>query len=402
MALSRPGVSHVNSGAGDAYEEKFRNKMKEGVGGGTNSSSRPGVQHVSKDASDGFEARLRRKSKKEDERSSTNNSKQPMPKRGSLPTSCQTRTGEVSRRTQQRRASVSSATSDDYEKKIQAKMAAQDQQRSAAKALRNEMNRETKKVNRRSSMPAQSTSAVSAAAETAANYALRSRRPSRRDDLNAKLNEHKSSLSSMSMQSKNNEDEELFAARGSNRRPSRRDALDAKVNEVRSSLKESTPSQTSIISDMPSKYNDNGMVTRRSALEAKLAAKRRSSAMSVGSVGSGAGARSGSVASGGGGMSCGASAGSKSTLDEKLARKRFSNSTGSNDKSGGIVDLSVSAGEKRKKSKERSSKGGRKGTSSAPSTERSDQSQQGSQHEESWDALDDVLRQAQMLSMSEK
>ena len=153
---------------------------------------------------------------------------------------------------------------------------------------------------------------------------------------------------------------------------------------------------------MPSKYNDNGMVTRRSALEAKLAAKRRSSAMSVGSVGSGAGARSGSVASGGGGMSCGASAGSKSTLDEKLARKRLSNSTGSNDKSGGIVDLSVSAGEKRKKSKERSSKGGRKGTSSAPSTERSDQSQQGSQHEESWDALDDVLRQAQMLSMSEK
>ena len=205
MALSRPGVSHVNSGAGDAYEEKLRNKMKEGVGGGTNSSSRPGVQHVSKDASDGFEARLRRKSKKEDERSSTNNSKQPMPKRGSLPTSCQTRTGEVSRRTQQRRASVSSATSDDYEKKIQAKMAAQDQQRSAAKALRNEMNRETKKVNRRSSMPAQSTSAVSAAAETAANYALRTRQPSRRDDLNPKVNEHKSSLSAMSMQAKNNE-----------------------------------------------------------------------------------------------------------------------------------------------------------------------------------------------------
>ena len=396
---SRPGVSHVTSSAGDAYEEKLRNKMNGGVavGGGTNiSSSRPGVQYVSKGASDGFEARLRRKSQKEDERISNNN--KPMPKRGSLTTSCQT-TSEVQRHTQQRRASVSSANSDDYEKKVQAKMAAQEQQKSAAKALRNEMNRETKKINRRSSMPIQSISTISAV-ESAADHAPRSRRPSRRDELNTKLNEHKSSLSSM--QSKNNEDEELCATR-SKRRPSRRDALDAKVNEVRSSLKESTTSQTSIISD---KYDDNGMVTRRSLLEAKLAAKRRSSAMSIGSVGSEACARSG-----GGGVSCGESAGSKSTLDEKLARKRLSISMGgTNGQSSGIVDLSVSAAgeKKKKKSKKRSSKGGgkrneAKGKSSATlSGEKPDQSRQGSQHEESWDALDDVLRQAQILSMSEK
>ena len=81
-----------------------------------------------------------------------------------------------------------------------------------------------------------------------------------------------------------------------------------------------------------------------------------------------------------------------SSLEEKLARKKKSNNSTSKDD---IFAISERNKQRRAKKREKERKSSRRNSSFTPAPPTPET------HEQSWDALDDILRQAQAMSLEE-
>ena len=321
-------------------------------------SSRPGVIRTSGD--DAFEKRLRRKSALSANTTSVIDDSD---------RSGNTRQSSGSIRSTQCRASEQ--TSDDYQKKINAKLAAQEEQDKAAQALRKEMNT----TSRRSSTTHQEAEVED---QTAKKRSSR-RRSSRREALDAKLNEHKSSLTDE--KSERNLMSSFTSMNSANSRDIRKEKLDAKLE-----------------AKIEEKRRRSSMLSNCSAsdkLQAKLDARRRSSVLDNETVASAEISLDEKVANrkklGKSVSSVGSASVGSSSLEEKLARKKKSGSSASEDD---IFAISERNKQRRAKRKEKEKKTSRNSSfTPAPPTPET--------HEQSWDALDDILRQAQAMSLEE-